>query len=248
MIRRHFQHRETIATILADAPDPVEQAIDGILEARTEVEDAISRDSFFATTFSPCTSSVSGKTVSRMVDAGFSAGVGPMAAVAGAIAWAGVESLQHHGARFGVVDNGGDIALRSDRGLRVGIFAGGESTREHLAFELPPQEQILGICTSSATIGHSVSLGMADAVTVLGTDPARADAWATAICNRIRPDDRSILDRIEDPAIQGVLAILGEEVIRWGSLPPLKSARLRADLITRGRSYPPSSRYRRPAR
>jgi len=112
-----------------------------------------------------------------------------MAAVAGAIAWAGVEAMVEAGASFGLVDNGGDIALVSDREVKIGVFAGASPLSGRIAFLLPPQEGILGICTSSATVGPSISFGIADAVTVFSPDVACADAWATAICNQITRDD-----------------------------------------------------------
>ncbi|HZD43835.1 MAG TPA: UPF0280 family protein, partial [Methanomicrobiales archaeon] len=105
MIREHFEFRETIATILADSRESIEDAKEGMLSARQEVERCIAGDPFFAATLEPYTPRSRTRTVLRMVEAGFRAGVGPMAAVAGAIAWAGVERMQEKGASFGVIDN-----------------------------------------------------------------------------------------------------------------------------------------------
>jgi len=170
-----------------------------------------------------------------MARAAEEAGVGPMAAVAGAIAWAGVEAMVEAGASFGLVDNGGDIALVSDREVKIGVFAGASPLSGRIAFLLPPQEGILGICTSSATVGPSISFGIADAVTVFSPDVAAADAWATAICNQITRDDTSILDALPGTEIRGVLAVIGDVVIRWGDLPPVVRARVDERLITAGR-------------
>jgi hypothetical protein len=157
-----------------------------------------------------------------------------MAAVAGAIAWAGVEAMQEAGASFGVIDNGGDIALVSDRPVRVGVHAGEAALSNRVAFVVPPQDRIFGICTSSATVGPSISFGIADAVTILSHDVALADAWATAVCNRIRPADRTVLDLLDPGEVDGVFTIIGDETIQWGELPPLVHAVVDEQLISAG--------------
>jgi uncharacterized protein len=235
MIRDRFRYRETITTILADDPTHIEAAKEGMMAARLEIERYIAADPFFAATFEPYTPKVGGRAVSRMADAALEAGVGPMAAVAGTIAWAGVEAMQNAGAVFAVIDNGGDIALLSDRPVRVGIHAGNASVSNRLAFIVPPQAEVLGICTSSATVGPSISLGSADAVTVFSRDVAAADTWATAICNEVTADEKSpIYARLPGSRVEGVLAILGDHVQSWGDLPPIVPARVDERLITAG--------------
>jgi len=234
MIREPFRFRETIATILADDPAHIAAAKTGILAARQALESHISRDPFFAATFDPCFPDSDEEIIVRMAQAGQKAGVGPMAAVAGTIAWAGVTAMQEAGAAFGVIDNGGDIALVSDRTIRVGVHAGTASLSNRLAFVVPPQERILGICTSSATVGPSISFGIADAVTVFSHDVALADAWATSVCNRIRPEDRSVLDQLDRKEVEGVFAIMGDKTISWGNLPPLVRAVVDEQLISAG--------------
>ncbi|MCK9278214.1 MAG: UPF0280 family protein [Methanoculleus sp.] len=235
MIREHFEFRQTIATILADDPRHIAAAKSGMMVARQEVERQVTTDPYFSATLEPYTPKNPGRVVGRMARAAGEAGVGPMAAVAGAIAWAGVEAMVEAGAPFGLVDNGGDIALVSDREVKIGVFAGASSLSGRIAFLLPPEEEILGICTSSATVGPSISFGIADAVTVFSPDVAAADAWATGICNRITADDRSVLDALSGTDIRGVLAIIGDAVIRWGDLPPVVRARVDERLITAGR-------------
>jgi len=234
MIRVPFRFRETIATILADDPGHVEAAKAGILAARQELEAYIARDPFFATTFDPYVPDSDDPVIVRMVDATRKAGVGPMAAVAGTIAWAGVEAMQEAGALFGVIDNGGDIALIADRPVRVGVHAGEAALSNRIAFVVPPQDRVLGICTSSATVGPSISFGIADAVTIFSHDVALADAWATSVCNQIRPDDRSVFDRVDPAEVDGIFAVMGNETVRWGALPPLVKAIVDEQLISAG--------------
>jgi ApbE superfamily uncharacterized protein (UPF0280 family) len=234
IIRYHFEFRQTIATILALEPAHIWAATDGIIRARQELEDYIAGDRFFATTFDPYPVTRAPLLVKRMSEAGIEAGVGPMAAVAGAIAWAGLESMRDAGAGFGVVDNGGDIALLSDRELKIGLFAGDSPFSGRYAFRVPPQEKILGICTSSATVGPSVSFGMADAVTVFSEDVARADAWATSICNQVTPDDREVFFRLDPTKVRGVMVVAGDWTTKWGVVPELIPARVEKGLITAG--------------
>jgi ApbE superfamily uncharacterized protein (UPF0280 family) len=234
MIRAPFIFRETIATILADKPGHISAAKSGMIEARQVLEAHIARDPFFLSTFDPYMPDSDEQIVLRMARATQKAGVGPMAAVAGAIAWAGVEAMMESGAVFGVIDNGGDIALISDRPVRIGVHAGEAVLSNRIAYVVPPQEGILGICTSSATVGPSVSFGCADAVTVFSCDVALADAWATSVCNQIRPDDQTVLDRINPAEVSGVFAIIGETLVKWGDLPPLVSAVVDEQLISAG--------------
>ncbi len=134
IIRHHFEFRQTIATILALDPAYIQAAREGMIRARQELEDYIVGDPFFATTFDPHPVTRAPLIVKRMSEAGIEAGVGPMAAVAGAIAWAGTESMRDAGAGFGVVDNGGDIALMSDREIKIGLFAGDSPLSGKYAF------------------------------------------------------------------------------------------------------------------
>ena len=237
MIREHFEFRQTITTILADDPKEIAAAKSGMIAARQEVERQIARDPYFSATLEPYAPEDPERTPDRMARAAAVAGVGPMAAVAGAIAWAGVEAMVEAGATFALVDNGGDIALVSDREVKIGIYAGASPLSGRIAFLVPSQEEILGICTSSATVGPSISFGTADAVTVFSPDVAAADAWATAICNRITPEDTSVLDTLPGTGIRGVLAVIGDAVIRWGDLPPVVRARVDERLITAGNDW-----------
>ena len=234
MIREPFHFRETFATILADDPSHIAAAKSGMMAARQVLEAYIARDPFFKATFDPYVPDSEELVITRMAQATRKAGVGPMAAVAGTIAWAGVEEMQEAGASFGVIDNGGDIALIADRPVRVGVHAGGAALSNRVAFVVPPQESILGICTSSATVGPSISFGMADAVTIFSRDVALSDAWATSVCNQIRPDDQSVLDQIDPKEVDGILAIMGDVTVRWGRLPPLVPAVVDEQLISAG--------------
>jgi ApbE superfamily uncharacterized protein (UPF0280 family) len=234
MIREPFRFRETFATILADEPSHIAAAKKGMLSARQELEAYIARDPFFCATFDPYFPDTDDRFIVHMAESARKAGVGPMATVAGGIACAGIEAMVDAGACFGVIDNGGDIALVSDRELRIGVHAGEAALSNRVAFILPPQAGMFSVCTSSATVGPSISFGIADAVTIFAPDPFLADAWATAVCNDIRPDDCSVLDRINPDEVCGVFAILGDKTVRWGEIPALVPAQVDEQLISAG--------------
>ncbi len=232
MLRERFHCRETHAALLGDEERHLLAAKEAILAARAAIERVGIRDPFFLTSLEPWDPGDDHPIVRRMVRAAADAGVGPMAAVAGAVAAAGVEAMVEAGAAFGVVENGGDIAFVTDRPLRIGVHAGSSVYSDRYAFVLPPTRSVRGCCTSSATVGPSVSFGTADAVTVFSDDPVLADAWATRLCNDLRPEDRSALDRLDPARVTAVCAVFDREVVRWGAVPPVVRARVDPALIT----------------
>ena len=172
--------------------------------------------------------------VKQMISTTAVFGIGPMAAVAGAIAKFGVEAMMQEGAAYAIVDNGGDISLLNDEPVLVGIYAG-QSAIHDLALEIPPRSRPLGIATSSGTVGPSISFGFADAATVISQDPALADAAATALGNAVQAQGplEECFQAIDRPGIEGALVIRGEEMALWGTLPKLQRARVGAERITR---------------
>jgi ApbE superfamily uncharacterized protein (UPF0280 family) len=123
--------------------------------------------------------------VRRMLTATALASVGPMAAVAGAIAeFVGADLLCH--SRNVIVENGGDIFIAAEQDVNVGVFAGSSPLNGHIFLKIKREEMPMGICTSSGTVGHSLSFGKADAVCIKAKSAALADAAATAIANRVK--------------------------------------------------------------
>ncbi|WP_319378985.1 UPF0280 family protein [uncultured Methanocorpusculum sp.] len=236
MIREKFAYRETITTILADDTSHVEAAKEGMIAARTGLEEYLLTDPFFHMSYSPVSAPADApESVRCMAAASFEADVGPMAAVAATIGWAGVKAMQNRGAAFGLIDNGGDIVLFSNRELRVGIYAGAAPSSGKFAFLIPPQNEILGICTSSATVGPSVSFGIADSVTCFSHDPVKADAWATGLCNILTPENfDEVMKKVEGSSVFAVYAVIGDWIGRWGDLPEIVPAHVSYDLITKG--------------
>jgi len=240
LLREHFQLKETIVTISARERKHIEAAKRSIREERRRLENFIRGDPFFMLTLEPYDLSKGAdvhsapEIVKQMVSTTAVFGIGPMAAVAGAIAKFAVEAMMNEGASYAIVDNGGDISLLNDLPVLVGIYAGASPIRD-LAFEVPPQERPLGIATSSGTVGPSISFGCADAATVISQDPALADAAATALGNAVQADNSldNCFEAIDRPGIDGAVVIRGEKIALWGHLPPLRRARVGAERITR---------------
>ncbi len=125
--------------------------------------------------------------VKEMMKAAKAAMVGPMAAIAGAIAQKiGFKLLEEYIVDDVIVENGGDIFLNAKHSIDVAIYAGSSPLSMKLSLEIPPEFLPCGVCTSSGTVGHSLSFGKADAVVVGHKDVAIADAFATKLANRVR--------------------------------------------------------------
>jgi ApbE superfamily uncharacterized protein (UPF0280 family) len=120
-----------------------------------------------------------------------------------------------------IVENGGDIYLATSKERIVGIYAGHSPLSLKIGILIKPEEAPLGICTSSGTVGHSLSFGKADAVCIISKSAALADAAATSVGNVIqeRKDIEKGLER--GNAIEGVLGmliIIGEKMGVWGKV------------------------------
>jgi len=158
--------------------------------------------------------------VKEMADATREVGVGPMAAVAGAIAErVGKELLPY--SDDVIVENGGDIFLKTSKERFIGVYAGKSKFTQKIAFSIRPEESPLGVCTSSGTVGHSLSFGYADAVIVFSPSTALADAAATAIGNRVRiaediPEALEFAQGIK--GLKGVAIIKGDNMGLWGQI------------------------------
>ncbi len=162
--------------------------------------------------------------VRRMIEATEQFKIGPMAAVAGTLAELAVEAMRDAGATYAMVDNGGDIALLSDREVLVGIYAGASPFSHKIALRLAPSPSLQAVCTSSGTVGHSISFGIADAATVVGASAALADAAATALGNAVTDahEITAAFRAISHVAgITGALVIHNDVLATWGHLPEI---------------------------
>ncbi|MBW1785307.1 MAG: UPF0280 family protein [Deltaproteobacteria bacterium] len=194
---------------------------DLVLDCRLRLETYIREHPEFAVTLVPGPDDpYAPDIVKEMLWAGKRAGVGPMAAVAGAVAQHVGSGLLRHTDQV-VVENGGDIYLRVARPATVSIFAGASPLSEKVGLRIPPEQMPMGICSSSASIGHSLNTGVMDVLCVLSPSCALADAAATALGNRLqRADDLEKVPGWADRmgGLLGGVVIAGDRMAAWGDV------------------------------
>ena len=217
--------KETDLYIRADE-DLTGQAMEAIHRSRSSIEDYILQHPEFRTSLQPLPFDPEAPPIVRdMLLAAQSVSVGPMAAVAGAIAEYVGKALRAF-SRNVVVENGGDVFLATQREATVGLFAGNSSLSMQIGVRIPPEQTPCGLCTSSGKIGPSLSFGKADAVTVWASSTVLADAAATALANRVvEPEDIEPTLEVakSTEGLKGTLVVLGDRIGVWG---PMELVRL----------------------
>jgi ApbE superfamily uncharacterized protein (UPF0280 family) len=212
--------QQTDLNIYSDRPQ-VDVARDALIEQRGYLETYIHQHPLFLHTLKDYPDDGFAPGIVRdMIQAGRAVGVGPMAAVAGAVSEKVGQRLLASCAEV-VIENGGDIFLSVRRPLTVGIFAGSSPLSMKIGLRIPPDTGIQAVCTSSGTVGHSRSFGKADAVCVLSHSCALADAAATALGNRVHTSADAPLAIAWGrtiPGLQGILVIVGEKMAAWGQI------------------------------
>ncbi len=212
--------KETDLLISADK-DLTDTARTAIIENRRILEGFIQDNPDFLTTLKPY--KLKGRLpalIQEMVETSALAGVGPMATVAGVLAQKVGESLYPFSSQV-LVENGGDIFMRITRKRKVRIYTVNTYFADKLALEICPEDSPLGICTSSGTLGHSLSFGRADAAVVLSSRAALADAAATAIGNRVKAVkdiSRALNWGKSIPGITGILVMKDKKIAVWGKI------------------------------
>lgn len=199
-----------------------------ILRQRMDLISYIRRNREFLISFEPVEVEDAPFIAEVMAKAGKIADVGPMAAVAGTISEFSMNFLVKSGAKYAIIENGGDIAIKSNKDVVMGLYAGTSSLSGQIGFKIKYEKTPMGICTSSGTVGHSISLGNADSVTVFADRASIADALATSIANEAKGDleqdaVQSCLAKAEDfkPYFRGVMVIVGESAGTIGNIPKL---------------------------
>ena len=217
LVKSHVCRDESDLYILS-TKDATAAASELLAEVRRDLEGYIRRDEKFCAALEPHRPAFDAPLIARRMAAAASRyRVGPMAAVAGAIAECVGEQLPGDA----VVENGGDVYVQSGRPLVFTLYAGEDSPFSGRLRFKPQVEGRFGVCTSSGTVGHSKSFGKADAVCVIARDTAVADAAATAWCNRIeKPDDIELVveQASADEEVLGVLVVMGDRIGMWGKL------------------------------
>ncbi len=217
--------QETDLHIQADR-DVTQKASDLILQYRLQVEEYAAGNPLFLKTLHPLPlDRFAPPIIYDMLHAAEMAGVGPMAAVAGSIAHYVGKGLEETGVADIIVENGGDIYLNRPKECVVAIYAGESSLSYKIGLRINPDQMPCGVCTSSGTIGHSLSLGKADSVTVVAESVSLADAAATRLGNAVisskggKVGVQNALERAKEiKGIEGVVVICDDTLGAYGEM------------------------------
>jgi hypothetical protein len=214
--------RETDLEILTNKPLDQDFIRGRIRLYRWNIEDYINKDRRFLTSLKPLEVELNAPPIIKeMALAAKKANVGPMASVAGAIAGFLGKDLSRKGYKDVIIENGGDIFLKTAKTRIIRIYAGKSNLWKNLGLKIRPVDTPLGICTSSGTIGHSLSFGCADSVVILAKNAALADSVATATGNRVNSKKslQSALNFARSiKGVSGVVIILKNNLISWGKI------------------------------
>lgn len=214
--------QETDLHILAEQ-DVHAAAHDLILSCRSQIERYATNHPQFLTSLTPLgMDNLAPALLKSMLGAARAAEVGPMAAVAGTIAeFVGRGLIESGLTREVMVENGGDIFIQRHQECLIAIYAGESPLSNRIGLRITPEQMPLGICTSSGSIGHSISFGRADSVTVLAPNTALADTAATRLGNELKADDdmAHTLEVAQNIAgLLGVVVVKNETLGAWGDI------------------------------
>jgi len=212
--------KETDLLVRAER-DLSKETRESVLKYRHQLETYIAANPPFQESLVPLTDDPYAPEIIReMIRTSQLARVGPMAAVAGAMAEMVSRDLLKLSKEV-IVENGGDIYLATSKERTIGIYAGNSALSFKIGIVISPEESPLGVCTSSGTVGPSLSLGKANAVCLLSKSAALADAAATAVGNVVKEkkDIELGLERGREIAgILGALIIVEEKMGVWGNI------------------------------
>jgi ApbE superfamily uncharacterized protein (UPF0280 family) len=194
---------------------------DAVVRHRHSIEAYIASHSQFRESLIPLQDDpLAPKIVREMLQASQECGVGPMAGVAGAMSHFVGEDLLNH-SRDVIVENGGDIYMRSSKKRRVAIYAGQSALSLKIGVVIPSKKTPVGVCTSSGTVGHSRSFGKTDAVCIVSKSSTLADAAATAVGNSVmsKNDIETGLTRARQiDGVMGVVVVVADALGVWGDI------------------------------
>jgi len=212
--------KETDLLVRADR-DFSKETRESVLKYRYQLETYIAMNADFKRSLVPLSDDpYAPEIVREMIRTSQVAHVGPMAAVAGAMAESVSKDLLKLSKEV-IVENGGDIYLATSKERTIGIYAGDSPLSFKIGMTISPEETPLGVCTSSGTVGPSLSFGKADAVCILSKSAALADAAATAVGNVVKEKkDIELGLRVgkEIAGVQGILIIVQEKLGVWGNI------------------------------
>ena len=228
--RKWVKHEDLIAVRVAEEEtdllvsgdiDLSDATAKAIAKYRKQLKEYIAKDKEFHSALKPVEVKYNApKMVKEMAKAGRIVGVGPMASVAGVMAERVGRDLLGISKQI-IVENGGDIFIKTSKERLLGIYASNSPFTGKLALKIKPAQTPMGICTSSGTVGHSLSFGKADAAIIMSKWTALADAAATATGNLVQTEEdiqKAIEFAISIKGVEGAIVIIGEKIGAWGKI------------------------------
>ncbi len=213
-----FKHSDLYVACNKDILNPLIKHLSAFYKA---IEAAAAHDPAFVKSFSPVRKNQAySPIINEMIAKTALFGVGPMASVAGAVCdYIGRKLMGQ--CRTLIIENGGDVFIKSDHDVTAGAYTVTKDLSDKLKLKISYKQTPCGLCSSSGTFGHSISLGKSDLATVLGSTTMVADAAATALANRIAEseDIQAAIDALKGHnGIRGLLAIKDKKVGIWGQI------------------------------
>ncbi|MBO7719338.1 MAG: UPF0280 family protein [Methanosphaera sp.] len=168
--------------------------------------------------------------IKLMINSSRISDTGPMASVAGSISQICLEYLSKLDTKYSIIENGGDISLKTNKKSVISVYAGKDSYYNNLAFKIDKKRNGYGICTSSGTFGHSRSFGVSDATIVFSKQASIADGLATRFANMANGEDNEeILNNVLEVSdnyreyYDAMIVIKDDLIAKNGHIPELLS-------------------------
>ncbi len=232
LFEKGFVLKESKIHLKSDNEEAILEAVKDIKRHRKELSRYIKMHPEFQHTLKPVTVPPEApEIIQSMADSAQKADVGPMAAVAGALADFGMKAMLRTSARIAVVEDGGEIAVTTDQSIVVALLSSYPGLSGRIGFSITKEDSPLGIATSSSKTGRVLSFGEADSVTIIAANASLADAAATAVCNMVAGENiiESIQQGLEKAKeiedVRGAIIVREGQTGLWGKLPRMISVK-----------------------
>lgn len=198
-------YREADLLLACEQASLISVGLREFIEAREKVQSYVEKHPEFLYSLEPVKPDDEAPgVVAAAIDASIKAGVGPMAALPGALADRVLQAMLEHGAETVIVENGGEVSMKIDREAVIGVYTGKEL---NLGLILDGSRGRVGVSTSSSSVSHALSLGEADAAVVVAENAALADSVSTRVGNMVKTGFRESLEE----AVKLALSVRGVE-------------------------------------
>jgi len=232
LFEQGFVLKESKIHLKSDNEGSIFEAVKDIKRHRKELVRYIKMHPEFQHTLKPVTVPPEApEIILSMADSAQKADVGPMAAVAGALADFGMKAMLRTSARIAVVEDGGEIAVTTDQPIIVALLSSYPKLSGRIGLSITKEDSPLGVATSSSKTGRVLSFGEADSVTIIAVNASLADAAATAVCNVVAGENisesiqRGLKRSKEIEGVRGVIIVREGQTGLWGKLPRMISVK-----------------------